>query len=70
MAVDSGQREAYRVALQAWKTASQAANGVRTRLHNAPTDAERLYVMTNQELQVLRKEHDLFQRLQSLAGQL
>lgn len=70
MAVDSQQREAYRMALQAWKTASQAANSVRNRLHSADTNPERLYLMTNQELQVLQKEHEHFQRLSSVAAQL
>ena len=70
MTVDTQQREAYRIALQAWKTASQAANSVRNRLHSAPTEPERMYLMTGQELQVLQKEHDLFQRLSSAASQL
>jgi hypothetical protein len=70
MSVDNQQREAYRMALQAWKSASQAANSVRNRLHSAPTDPERMYLMSNQELQVLQKENDLFQRLSSVASQL
>jgi len=70
MSVDTQQRDAYRMALQAWKAASQAANGVRNTLHNAPTEPERMYLMTRQELDVLKREYDLFQRLQTTASQL
>lgn len=70
MSVDTQQREAYRQALQAWKSASQAANGVRNRLHNAPTEPERMYLMTRQELDMLRREYEHFQRLSSAASQL
>ncbi len=68
--VDTQQREAYRIALQTWKAASQAANNVRNRLHSAPTEPERMYLMTSQELQVLQKEYETFGRLQSAASQL
>lgn len=70
MAVDTQQREAYRLALQAWKTACQGASSVRNRLLSAPTEPERMYLMTRQELDTLQREHEQFVRLQSAASQL
>ncbi|HSX29306.1 MAG TPA: hypothetical protein VLE73_01970 [Candidatus Saccharimonadales bacterium] len=70
MSVDTQQREAYRIALQSWKSACQAANNVRNRLMNASTEPERMYLMSRQELDMLQREHDMFVRLQSAASQL
>jgi hypothetical protein len=70
MAINPQQLENYRQALEAWKFAAKDAQRVKDRIYSQPTSPENMYVMTDQDMQILNKECELYQRLASLARQL
>jgi hypothetical protein len=70
MAINTRQREAYRQALEAWRLAAREAQKIKDRIYGAVNTVEQMYVITDQELQLLSKESNLYQRLASAARNL
>jgi ribonucleotide reductase alpha subunit len=70
--INPQQLETYRQALEAWKTAAKEAQHVKDNLYNVNTAGgqQDMYIITDQELQYLQKENDLYQRLADAARQL
>jgi hypothetical protein len=70
MAISPQQLENYRQALEAWKVAAKDAQRIKDRIYSQPTSPDNMYVMTDQDMQALDKECDLYQRLANLVRQL
>jgi hypothetical protein len=68
MAIDENQRMAYRQALENWKTNVRNAQKVRDRVFSASSsDPNNPYLITGQEIGLLKSESEAFQRLASIA---
>lgn len=67
MSIDAQQRDNYRQALEAWQQAAKDAQRVKDRIYGQPTSPENMYIMTDQDMQILNKECDLYQRLANIA---
>lgn len=70
MTINTQQLEAYRQALEAWKSAAREAQKLKERVYSAANTAERMYIMTDQDLHLLNKECDLYRRLEAVARTL
>ncbi|HJQ07925.1 MAG TPA: hypothetical protein VJ836_00410 [Candidatus Saccharimonadales bacterium] len=68
--INAQQRESYRQALEAWKTAAKDAQRVKDRIYGTPSTPVDMYLITDQDLQTLQREADLYQRLAPIARQL
>jgi hypothetical protein len=70
MSINQQQLEAYRQALEAWKAASRDAQRLKDTIGRQPSSIDNMYILTDQDIQVLGKETDLLQRLITVARQL
>jgi len=70
MAINPQQLQNYRQALEAWKQAAKDAQHIKDRIYTQQSTPDNMYVMTDQDMQALNKECDLYQRLAGAARQL
>jgi citrate lyase beta subunit len=70
MAINPQQLEAYRQALEVWRQAAKEAQKIKDRIYGLPLNSDNMYVMTDQDMQILNKECELYQRLANSARSL
>ena len=70
MSINQQQLEAYRQALEAWKSAARDAQRLKDTIGRQSASIDNMYILTDQDIQLLGKETDLLQRLISVARQL